>query len=199
MNTSELRQVLGVSRGWINTHLRHLGGEVMQDGNKRAVPYDYKEVLAWANENAVFTRQVVPLDLTKYAAEDEVEEKMDAIDNMPKNTIAQQEAREEAYDAFLQKILPEEIYESVSSGWGRRNRGLLPWERIEYEIEELDELCSIRDLMRHWGYRNEEMAYREIFALCMVRCEVKGRVWFIYPREGMPKYGIQIPVKLAKS
>ena len=50
---------------------------------------------------------------------------------------------------------------------------------MDYRVGSLDELYTIEQIMELRGYRNNEMAYREIYDAGWIRVAVAGRRWYV--------------------
>lgn len=194
ITTKQLCEQLGVSRNFVNQHLRHLGSLPQLDENRmKTVVYPVDSVITWINENAVFSRQTELLDLSCYASEEQIQEVYDKVDKYPKNTIAGIEARQALLDEFYAKVLPPE-YLSQRDLINVRNRGRLPWIPVEYKISSFSELYSIKELK---GEKSEEIAYRTIYSSGMIRMELIGRKWYI-ENSNIPKYPLLMPADYEK-
>lgn len=196
LSTSEICEKLGVSRAWVNNHLRSLGGIVEPENrdkaNIRTVYYSETELISWLNEHATFSRQTMRLDLCDFASEGFVRNQLKRIEEMPTDTEEAINYRDHALYSFLKKIYPPEV-KSLQEAVDPRERGRLPWVQIDHKVEHLEDLQSIKDLQKLWSHRSAELTYRTIFSSCMIRVEVCGRCWYMSESKRDLLYPITVP------
>ena len=188
LTTMQLCEMLDVSRAWVNTHLRELGGApeyVDDDSRVRAVMYPKADVIKWLNDHARCSCQTKQLCLLDYATEDEIQTVMVHIrnktyeDGIPRNP----------FKWALFELLPPKIYEQMEP-ISPRHRGLIPWVDVECKITSLEQLHSIRSLS---GNASPELGYRQAYLDCMIRFEVDGRRWFIEPEKDLRSHCFIVP------
>ena len=204
LTTSELMNKLGVSRQWVNQHLRDMGQVIIKD-NLRVVEYDRDAVLDWINANAECTRQMFPIAADHFGliSNDEairIHEQTIAL--RKKRDIASIERAEELSEELFRLALPADMYERMKEiGGGLRMRGVTPWAAMDYQVKSLDEMFTINELLERFEWRNNEIAYRHIYAEGWIRVAVAGRRWYVpapemvYP-ENDGKIIIYIPYAL---
>lgn len=174
LSTKDLCEALGVSRGWINTYLRHLGTQGPQRpddrANIRTVYYDENQVLQYLNAHATFSRQTEPLDLTDYMDEAELRSRLDEIKAMDK------EDGDRAYWRLIDRILPDGVKIITDPKISARFRGLYEWRPVRARIEQLSDLST---MVQMCGEGSQELIYRENFEYARVRVQIHGRTWFM--------------------
>lgn len=191
LSTSELCDILNITRTWIYTHMRSLGKAATPEdvsenpGYRNKVLYDVKDVLEFIYIHGDFTRQTEFEDMKKHAI---TEQRF--ADTM--NKIKQEPARRRAalYKDFLEKSY---VYDFIPYGENGTGRRLYPWVVVEYVITDLKELKTIKQLGSDLGYNNTEAVYRHIFRNGMIRVNVFGRSWYVQPL--IPKCGVLVPAK----
>ena len=173
LSTRQLCEDLGVSRSWVNTHLSHLGGEKVAGGRtrseRRAVMYDPAKVLAWLNENAIFSRQTVPVHVGQFFSEEDLASCTADGD----------------FEKMLAKRLPEEWPELLANAeWrAREMRGYAPWVCVSHKIKRLAQLHTMKQLLAERGSHSSELIYRYMYESGWIRAEVAGRCWWMEPPE----------------
>ena len=174
LTTMELCNILDISRSWVNTHLRELGGApeyIDENSRVRAVMYPEADVIKWLNDHARCSCQTKQLCLLDYATEEQIEAVMAQVrtkteeDGIPRNP----------FSWAMFELLPPEIFEEAALIMPRR-RGLIPWVEVDCKITSLEQLHSIRSLAKN---ASPELGYRQAYLDCMIRFEVDGRRWFI--------------------
>lgn len=197
LSTTEVCAKLGVSRAWVNNHIRLLGGveppDLRERSNKRTIYYDEDELLYWANSVAIFSRQTIRMDLCDFTPEKRVQKRLIELTKMPTNTSPEKKRRDAAYQKFLEEVLPEDLIEAHNRVHPRK-RGFLPWVTVDHSIERLEDLYSMKDLKAAWGYQSAEMVYRDIFMNAMIRVELCGRCWYTKAPGPAPKVPIIFPI-----
>ena len=188
LSTMALCDKLDISRSWVNTHLRELGGApeyVDDDSRVRAVMYPKADVIKWLNDHARCSCQTKQLCLLDYATEDEIQAVMARVkeknkeDGMPRNP----------FQWALFELLPQEIFEEAALILPRK-RGLIPWVEVDCKITSLEQLHSIRSLS---GNASPELGYRQAYKDSMIRFEVDGRCWFIETEKDPREYCFLVP------
>ena len=177
-STSELCATLGVSRGWVNKYLRHLGkmdGQRQDRANIRTVFYSENDVVDYLNKNAEFTHQTEFLDLRDYEEEEKLLSAFAEIKKLPEKN------QEKAYWMLVDQVLPQNIVIVTRPMICARTRGDTEWRTVKkVKIESLDQLYTIARLTS----TSTELAYRAIYANGWIRVRVHGRSWFM---PGRPK------------
>jgi len=195
LTTREVMESLSVSRYWVDTHLRHLGIKGADDPNKMEdlikVYYSEDEIIEWLNENARFTRRTYNLDLCDYTSEDVAKRESEKVISMPMETIGQIDAYIRAGNNLIASLVGEEA-SKYASLLNPRRRSKLKWVEVDYNIEKFSDLITIKQLMKMMNYRSPEMCYRYIYLSGMIRCEVRGRSYYMYAPE-KPVCGILMP------
>lgn len=197
LSTKDVCDILGVSRAWVNTYLRQLGGAVVPENeensfaNARTVYYNESDLLTWLNQHAVCSRQTMWLNLQNYLPESELKKRVKKINRMPVATFEERVNRMAAERNLLEEILPADLLTHVDKVHPRQ-RGLLPWVPVDHRVSEIDELCTMKQLMKNFGHRSQEMMYRKIFSDGMIRVEVHGRTWYV-PAPDRFTYELLIP------
>lgn len=188
LSTAELCDLLDVSRSWVNRNLRHLGykGIDQSRGYKdlNAVFYDAESVLKWFNEHAVFSRQSILADWAEYTEEEELDRRFEKVLKMPRGTYEEkmEAAAEEA--RIYQELLPEAVRERVITLYDKRmGRKAIPWVRVEYAAQRLQDVFSVKEIMIANGWRSNELVYRYMISAGYIRAKIDGRSWFIAPEQ----------------
>lgn len=173
LSTSQVCEYLGVSRSWVNNHLRKIGfkdPDIESDkANIRTVYYNICDIIEWFNKKATFTRQTKFIDLTDYVAETEI-----------------------LSENFL---MPLNIHNACSRVH-ERFRGELNWVSVNYNIKSIDEIKALSTIQENNGYNNNEMAYRYIFNSGMIKAEICGRKWYINAPEKNLKHPVLVPADI---
>lgn len=192
LETNTLCSTLHVSRSWVNTYLRSLGKKLPSRDPYRpnVIWYDPTEVLSWFQQHASFSRQTETIDLLDYGVDKEEYLKLRSALEEP-GTVAVQEERGERYENYLKSVLPADIYNRSHLSF--RRRGEVEWVPVCLFLKSLDSLKTIRDIMAQNGYRNEEMAYRDVFLGSMIRVSVAGRTWFL--EEKKPEMELPVVIR----
>lgn len=174
LSTTDLCKTLGVSRAWVNTHLRDLGVQGAQrlddKANIRTVYYDPARVLEYLNSHAAFSRQTEPLDLTDYMEEAELRRSLQEIKAMEKVD------GEKAYWRLIDRILPEGVKVITEPRISARYRGQYEWQPATARIRKLDDLATMAAMC---DGHSAELVYRENFEYGRIRVMVHGRTWFM--------------------
>lgn len=207
MTTQDVVDALGVSRQWVNRYLRDMGRVVMHhDGTrtaKRVVMYDAAEILAWINAAAECSRQTVRLPADQFGriSNEEARRYIDLVDTLAaSHDDAELERAAALLDELYRTALPPALYERLQEiGGSPRRRGTTPWAPMDYQIGSLEELYTIDQMMERYGYRNNELAYRDIYVAGWIRVAVAGRRWYVRAPEqydGYQRALIRVPFAL---
>ena len=181
LTTMELCEKLGVSRSWVNTHLRHLGSapDFIGDGTRiRTVFYCEYDVVKWLNDHAVCHAQTKEVSLRDYATDAQIERVSSKVraslerDKCPAHLIG-----DLVFASTIDALLPGDVAEEAERVDSRK-RGDLPWVPVSRKISALDDLRSIKVIA---DGASPEIGYRRAFTLAMIRFEVDGRCWFVMP------------------
>lgn len=175
LSTSELSQLLGISRNWINRYLRHLGQQrplkIDDKVNSRTVYYGKGDILAYLNAHATFFRQTEWFDLRECDVDEQwLRDLWKSMKELP------EEDRAIVYKRTLNRIIPKDIYLIDEPGYAARQRGFFPWRRAECQIKALEDLSTME---RMRGGKSSELVYRDNFKYARVRVMVHGRIWFM--------------------
>lgn len=181
MTTMELCEKLGVSRSWVNTHLRELGTtpEFVEEASCiRSVLYSEEKVVEWLNSHAVCSVQTQRISALDYATADEIEAYCREIEAKAEAERTENKCSVQFdLDMVLAQFLPSHLYLSIFL-IDPRKRGQIPWVPVDRKIQSLDELQSVKDLA---GGGSPELAYRYAYSAGLIRYEVDGRKWFVDP------------------
>lgn len=178
LTTKEVCEVLGVSRSWVNNHLRHLGEPGWETNDRRWIFYDRRKILNYINTNATITRQTEFLDLAHFVPTDELLQKLKFFDSMP-----DPEEGAAAKAVYIRTILPDAYSPIYDTEFAARHRGEYPWYRdAKTKIDDLAHLATMADLRQHHGH-SSEMIYRSNFYMGVPKITLHGRVWFFFEQK----------------
>lgn len=202
LDTKDLITTLGVSRNWINEHMRDLGHRTLISGKSTirkniVIVYEKEDVLAWLNENAIFERQTIRVPPSYFGriSDSDAQQVFD--------TIASMESFEErlaAHNRFIKMAVPQEFLERDTSRSNVRKR-IDPWVAVtgEIQITDFKQLRSVQSILHSLNPYSAslELAYRHIYNSGMIRVTIKGRVWYIDdPAKPLPGYSFLFPAHL---
>ena len=198
LETKDLMSLLGVSRSWVNTHLRGIGTRLKTNKGNRlqpAVSYDAEDILKWINDNAVFERQTKRMLYSSFGqvTDEEAENAWDKI-----QAAISIEAKEEIFETFLTRALPEDLLEAFNLLETNSRHRTAPWVAAEgFQVEKFENLMSIKAMAEQLQFNSDEMVYREIYRRGMIRVTVKGRVWYMAdPEAASSSLALEIPAVL---
>ena len=170
LNTKEVCELLGVSRSWVNSHLRKIGFKNLDltsdKANIKTIYYKTDDIVNWFNKNALFSRQTMYIDLA---------------DHMPKTILSLS-----TFD------IPSNIH-NATIRVNERMRGECSWVTVDYKISSIEDLKSLSELQNIYGFNNSEMTYRYIFSSGMIKAEICGRKWYIEAPEKKLYHPVLVP------
>ena len=181
ITTSQLCDLLKVSRSWVHQYLRDSAVDPKDIKERdiktlRTVWYDTEKVLKWFNENAEFSSQTEQVDWASFVPKKFIDVEMRAVEKLY-DPILDALSYQKAQLVLLEQTLPEDILVRLYPK--TRDRGFYDWIPVSAEIEALDKMYTIKDILRMIDKNSTEIAYRHIFKYSYTRVSVAGHTWFI--------------------
>lgn len=202
--TSQISEELGVSRNWINQHLRHLGTRELEEKRDLRIPklqvmYDYDRVLKWFNDHANFSRQTMFILYSCFGVFSD-EEATKILNDIHKQYSSDENRLNllRALRDFDERAIPEELLKLFDK-FDSRNRGNI-WVPVEdVQINNFNEIFTMNELLANRNAKSNETVYRDLYLGAAIRVEVFGKVWYKFKEDFEDDFWrYRIPAHLVK-